>query len=75
MPNYYIHRVIKKKPTFGGEIEKPIESSTLANIEREEVNLSPLSHDTDPRVKKLKKALEGLAINPKPQRYIRLFTK
>lgn len=69
---YLNHR--RRRATFGGELSSP--SAVVSDIIKEdETKLSPLSHDTDPRVKKLKKALEGLAINPKPQKYIRLFTK
>jgi hypothetical protein len=38
-----------------------------------EDTISPLSSDTDPRVKKLKKALQGLTITP-PKKYIKIFS-
>lgn len=62
---YYLNRVIKPKATFGGDLPSEATSSTLAN-------LTPLSNDADPRVKKLKKVLEGLSIAPKPK-YIKIF--
>lgn len=70
----YLNHRRSRRATFGGELSSP--SAIVTDIIKEnETKLSPLSNDTDPRVKKLKKALEGLAINPKPQRYIKLFTK
>ena len=42
----------------------------LGTTEKKEVNA--LSNDTDPRVKKLKKALENLTITP-PKKYIKIF--
>jgi hypothetical protein len=43
--------------------------SELSNLQKQ---ITPLSQDTDPRVKRLKKELEKLSINPKPK-YIKIF--
>lgn len=72
MTRYYLNKHIKRRAEFGGELPPMSSSSTLANIEREEA-ITPLSNDTDPRVKKLKKALEGLSINLPKQKYIKIF--
>lgn len=71
MTRYYLNKHIKRRAEFGGELPPTSTSSTLSNIDLEAI--TPLSNDADPRVKKLKKALEGLSINPPKQKYIKIF--
>lgn len=79
MNRFHLNKHIRHNTTFGGTLETDSAAKTDLVIDTEskelsklQKQLSPLSQDNDPRVKKLKKELEKLSIQPKPK-YIKLF--
>lgn len=65
MNRFHLDKHIRRKSTFGGTLTTDSAAKTDLVIEQETKELTPLSQDSDPRVKKLKKELEKLSITPK----------
>lgn len=76
MNRFHLNKHIRHNTSFGGTLQTDSATKTDMVIDSELSNLqkqiTPLSQDTDPRVKRLKKELEKLSINPKPK-YIKIF--